>query len=57
MFFDAFQIIKEIEIIRCEFLLIWNEFVRQTGGVVLLNPKFQFCLQAMIWKLAADMNV
>ncbi len=47
---------KEVEITRCEFLLRWNEFVRLSGGVVLLSPKFEACMQGMLWKFAADAN-
>lgn len=47
---------KEVEQVRCEYILKWNEFVRQTGGIVLTDPKFESCLLGMLWKLAADMN-
>jgi hypothetical protein len=57
LYTDAFKIVTEVEIIRCEFILRWNDFIRQTGGVVLINPKFEACLQGMLWKLAADRNV
>lgn len=45
-----------MEITRCEFILRWNEFVRLSGGIVLISPKFESCLQGMLWKFAADNN-
>lgn len=48
---------REVEIIRCGFITRWNEFVRLSGGIVLKNPRFESCVQAMLWKLSADMNV
>jgi len=49
--------VKDSEILRCDFLLKWNEYVRQTGGTVIVKPKFEDCLLGMLWKLAVDMNV
>jgi hypothetical protein len=57
MFNEAFSITQKIEEIRCEFIILWHEFLRLCGAVVLIQPKFEYCLEAMFWKFAADMKV
>jgi WD40 repeat protein len=53
---DSFPIVKDIEVVRCKFILKWNEFVRLCGAIVLVNPGFESCIQGMLWKLATDLN-
>jgi hypothetical protein len=56
MFNQAFEVAQKIEEVRCEFILLWNDFLRNSGAIVLLQPKFEHCLQAMFWKFSADMK-
>jgi hypothetical protein len=52
----AFELVRMVEEERCEFMPIWNKFVRMTGGVVLTKPTFEACVTGMLWKFAHDLN-
>ena len=46
----------DIEFIRCEFIPLWNDFLKLSGGIVIRSPRFDTCIKAMFWKFACDMN-
>jgi len=45
----------KIELIRCKFILVWNDLLRQTGAVTLREPKFFYILEAVILNLGVMM--
>ena len=52
----AFELVRLVEEERCEFLPVWNQFCRFSGGIVLANPSFEACVTGMLWKFAHDLQ-
>ena len=46
----------KIEIVRCKFILEWNDLLRQTGGIVLRDAKFFHILESLMLCLGVMMR-
>lgn len=52
----GFELVKKAEIVRCEFIPLWNEFIKASGAIVIADPHFETGINGMILKLANDLN-
>ena len=46
----------KIEVVRCKFILAWNDLLRKTGAITFKDTKFYYILQSILFNLGYLMN-
>lgn len=50
------ELIKSTEAFRCQFIPLWNDFIMQSGAIVIQSPNCKSAINGLLMKISSDLN-